>query len=234
MNLYLLVEGRRTEARVYPAWLSHLLPKHTRVIDPQEAAGAHYFLTSGQGYPRILDEGIPAAIEDISIHGGYDYFVVSVDADEDDPEQKREEVVQFVRECTPSLPGQTVLQVIVQTKSIESWFLGNRRVVSANPGCPVLRGYMGEYDIRELCPECMGGHAEFPTVQAFHLDYLERVLRERHLRYSKLYPGQVQERHYLEQLIERSGDSRHLRSFKTLIDLCENVRRHTRAYQTSG
>ena len=31
MNLYFLVEGRRTERWVYPAWLGYLLPHFTRV-----------------------------------------------------------------------------------------------------------------------------------------------------------------------------------------------------------
>ena len=27
MNLYIIVEGRRTEKKVYPAWISYLIPK---------------------------------------------------------------------------------------------------------------------------------------------------------------------------------------------------------------
>ena len=31
MNLYFLVEGRRTESKVYPRWLSYLLPEYRQV-----------------------------------------------------------------------------------------------------------------------------------------------------------------------------------------------------------
>jgi hypothetical protein len=36
MNLYFLVEGQSTEKKVYPAWLSHLLPELNRVNNYDE------------------------------------------------------------------------------------------------------------------------------------------------------------------------------------------------------
>lgn len=62
MNLYFLVEGRRTEAKVYPKWLSHLLPHFSRVERFNEVDDKNYFLISGEGNPSILDVHLPNAI----------------------------------------------------------------------------------------------------------------------------------------------------------------------------
>lgn len=36
MNLYFLVEGKRTERKVYPAWLAYLLPELKQVKNYDE------------------------------------------------------------------------------------------------------------------------------------------------------------------------------------------------------
>ena len=71
MNLYFLVEGRQTEARVYPAWLAHLLPHYSRVSSPDAINKNNYFLVSGEGYPRLLGSMLGRSIEDINAVGKY-------------------------------------------------------------------------------------------------------------------------------------------------------------------
>src|SRR5687767_8744018 len=82
MNLYFLVEGRRTEMRVYPEWLSYLLPHYTRVFAPDAVVNNSYFLVSGEGYTRLLDVTLQNSINDINASGRYTYFIICVDADD--------------------------------------------------------------------------------------------------------------------------------------------------------
>ena len=64
MNLYFLVEGQSTEADVYPAWLSYLIPKLKRVDSFDEVEYNNYYLFSSFGIPSI-EKDIINAIEDI-------------------------------------------------------------------------------------------------------------------------------------------------------------------------
>ncbi len=71
MNLYFLVEGKRSERRLYPAWLATLLPEHRRVENVQDAAINNYYLISGEGYPSILGVHLPRAIKDCDSFPAY-------------------------------------------------------------------------------------------------------------------------------------------------------------------
>lgn len=53
MNIYLLVEGEKTEPKMYPAFLSYLLPELIRIDLPHEAIGKKncYYLMTGGGIP---------------------------------------------------------------------------------------------------------------------------------------------------------------------------------------
>lgn len=82
MNLYFLVEGRRTEMRLYPRWLSRLLPHFTRVDYPDMVTKNNYFLISGDGYPRLLDVALQNAVRDVNAAQNYDYLILCLDADE--------------------------------------------------------------------------------------------------------------------------------------------------------
>jgi len=86
MNLYFLVEGKRTEVKVYPKWLGYLLPAFKRVKYPNEAVENNYFLISGNGYPCILNQ-IITSIEEINELGNYNHLIVCLDAEENTVEE---------------------------------------------------------------------------------------------------------------------------------------------------
>ena len=44
MNLYILVEGKNTEKKIYPSWLSYLLPQLKRVNFYDQVDKNSYFL----------------------------------------------------------------------------------------------------------------------------------------------------------------------------------------------
>ena len=44
MNIYFLVEGNRTEKKIYPQWLTYLVPKLKRVKYHDEVTSNNYYL----------------------------------------------------------------------------------------------------------------------------------------------------------------------------------------------
>jgi|GEM_PF-3358452 len=64
MNIYFLFEGKSTETKVYPKYLSYLIPELKKVDNYQEVIENNYYIFSSSGYPSIYDD-IEYAIEDI-------------------------------------------------------------------------------------------------------------------------------------------------------------------------
>ncbi|MGH9931184.1 MAG: hypothetical protein ACREA9_18400 [Pyrinomonadaceae bacterium] len=224
MRVYFLVEGRRTESKVYAAWLSHLVPELSRIAFVDDPHPLSYFLISAEGYPSIISEMLPASIRDINLSGTYNYLVVSLDADEESVEDRVNEINQFLEDNNLSLL-EAALVVIIQNRCIESWFLGNRRIVTRNPLSASLRLYQEFYDIVSEDPELMGKYQGFGTHAQFHLQYLREIFRERSITYSKRRPGHVLDKSYLDRLIERVADRpSDLPSLQIFFTFCERIR----------
>ncbi len=118
MNLYFLVEGK-TERRVYPRWIRHLIPSLTRVYVPNEVLENNYYLISGMGFPRLLDVALPNSIADINDSGRYDYFLIVLDADEVTVDERTQEVRARVGEENLT-PGDCRVQIMVQNRCMET------------------------------------------------------------------------------------------------------------------
>jgi hypothetical protein len=95
MNIYFLVEGK-TERRVYPKWLSHLLPDFTRIDNAYDVTKQNFYLFYGGGFPSLLHNHLKNAIEEINDINRYDYLVICLDSDDFSVEERRNEVLQFV------------------------------------------------------------------------------------------------------------------------------------------
>lgn len=231
MNLYFLVEGSRTEFEVYPAWLSHLLPGFRRVMSPDLATRDSYYLVSGEGYPSILNVHLPNAVKDVNSHARYDFLIVCVDADDFSPEGRMAKVQEIVEASQRNRQsGWTLrhakLHFVIQNRTIETWFLGNRKMISDAPQRDRLRKYLEFHDIRVLDPERMRLYPEFDRHADFHHDYLKEVFRDRGMTYKKNNPGHVIDRSYLDQLLLRiSNFPEDLKSFQSFIGFCREVDR---------
>ena len=224
MNLYFLVEGRQTEARVYPAWLSYLLPHYSRVPSPDAVSKNNYFLVSGEGYPRLLGTMLDNSIQDITDAGKYSYFVICLDADEESVAARTGEVLTCIRDSQVKIDGGVTPRVIVQNRTIETWCLGNRAMFQRNPSGERFRSLIQFYDVSLQDPESMGVAPGYACHAECHHDYLKEMFRERRLNYSKRDPGPVLQGSYLNQLISRVADrDLHLGTFKVLLDLCHNI-----------
>lgn len=69
------------------------------------------------------------------------------------------------------------LEVFEQKVSMESWFLGNRRIFKSNPQDQELRRYVSHYNVRDNDPELMENidNDEFSTNAQFHHSYLKKI-----------------------------------------------------------
>lgn len=176
-NLYFLVEGHSTEMKVYPKWLAHLLPHYTRVNRYGDAKVNNYFFLSGEGYPQLL-QFLEDAITNVNAAGCYSHLVVCVDAEEDTPADRIGEIEVEISRNKWSL-GSCRLEIMVQNRCIETWFLGNRRVVARNPQSKTLAAYLRHHDVRTDDPELMACHPDFELNASFHEAYLKEIFRER-------------------------------------------------------
>ena len=184
MNLYILVEGKNTEKKIYPSWLSYLLPQLKRVNFYDQVDKNSYFLISGHGYPNIIEHGIPNAIDKIHETGKYNYLVVCLDADEDTVEDRKTEVDEFIINNNIDL-GKTELVTIIQNRCIETWLLGNRRMFnSIQPKESLLLDYANYYDVSTEDPEMMGSYTHKNHAD-FHYAYLKKIFRANNKVYTR-------------------------------------------------
>lgn len=223
MNLYFLVEGDRTEPKLYRSWLRHALPHLDEVQLASDLTANRYFLISGGGYPSYMQR-IHDSLLEIKDNPAVDHFFICIDSEERTCEEKRAEIedeLARAEHATQVRDGNPHFQahVIVQHCCIETWFLGHRAMMTRNPTSGDLLRFQRFFDVRTDDPEQMGMLDGYVTRASFHLAYLKAMLLERnpHLHYTKLRPGVVLESHYLEALRERCHDG-DLASLQILLE----------------
>lgn len=221
MNLYFLVEGKRTERKVYPMWLSILKPAMVKISYAADANDNNYYLMSGEGYPSLLNH-LENAIAEINEIGKYDYLILCVDAEETSVETRKKEILQYMEEKNSRL-NKAELIIIVQNPCFETWFLGNRKMFKRNPQSFALNQYINFYDVRQQDPEEMPCYQEHTRAQ-FHHAYLREIFCERSITYSKQKPGPVGEESFLNELISRHNKTGHISSFQEFINF---IRSHS-------
>lgn len=228
MNLYFLVEGRSTEKKVYPKFIEYFFEgKLTRVKQFHEVDRNNYFLLSGNGYPHIFTDILKNSIEDINSIGTYDYLIICIDADENSIQERKEELseylLQFKKEGVELSPDCTI-ELIVQNRCIETWFLGNKVIYKSNPSSKKLLKFQEFYNVQNNDPELMPVFEDFDNHANFHFAYLKEMLLERTIRYTKNHPRDISEVHYLKRLIERGQSNNHIQSFMYFYNLCQQIK----------
>lgn len=225
MNIYFLVEGKKTEIKVYPKWLTILIPELERVNFFDEVIQNNYYIFSGNGYPSLLNNHLKNSILDINKQKQYDYFVVCLDADDIQVEERKKEITDFMIQENIKLNKKTKLEIIVQNKCFETWFLGNPKIFKSNPRSEFLKECVLFYNIKINDPELMEKLKGYEnSVSDFHTTYLREMLAERKVSYSKNKPNEVVEKYYLDELIKRNSATNHIPSFKYFIDFCKTIR----------
>ena len=216
MNLYIVVEGRTSEKKVYPCWIKRINPILVEITDLDDFSGNNYYLISGGGYPNYLDV-IDAALEDVSAYDAIDYLVVCVDSEEMTLQEKYQEIVKHINKRITL----DRLKIVIQHFCLATWGLSNKVVHKRNPQDPILREYIRLFDTRVRDPELLPNYQKlnFNRAQFAH-DYLRRVLREKHKRlsYTKANPMIIAHETYFDRIIARYSEDKHIQSFKLFLD----------------
>jgi len=218
LNLYVLVEGEETERKVYRAWFSHFFPRLVKVDRIEDIQDNHYFMITGDGYPKYVDK-ISAALKDVRNHEDIDHLFICVDAEELSFEEKLAEIEKVVA----AGPVPRSCFIIVQDCCIETWFLGNGPFMRKNPQSEALRKWKEFYDVSQDDPEKIPHHPGYVTRAQSHLAYLKEMMRERNRAYSKTNPGPVIEMDYFEKLVSRNFNTGHLRIFGRLVSVWRDL-----------
>lgn len=223
-NLYFLVEGRRTEAIVYPEWFKIILSKYSRVRVYYDAIKQNYYLFNCNGFPSILND-MENAILDLNSVGKYGYLIILVDADDLTVDERIKEIEGFIQERKLKLENYE-LKIFVQNKCFETWFLGNRFIYKENPSSKIFRELQKHYNVKLSDPELMELPLNQPSnlsISNFHVHYLKEMLKERNLNYSKSNPKVVSNASYLNQLILRKSETNHMTSFTEFVDFLDKM-----------
>ena len=227
MNIYFLVEGRTTEPKVYPKFCDYFFDgKLERSRQLADVIDNNYYLLSANGYPQIFTSILKSSIEDINNHGKIDRLIICIDSEEGDIQTREQELSKYLdnyRKDGVVLDTNCQLHLIVQHRCIETWFLGNKRVYKSNPSREDYRKYQNHYNVQENDPEHMSKHPDFNTHADFHFDYLREMLKERSVNYTKKFPRDVAEPHYLKELIARASEG-DISSFRNFYDLCMEIK----------
>ena len=186
MNLYFLVEGKQTERKVYPKWLSILSPQLTQITFAKDVTKNNFYLISGEGYPSLLHH-LKNAVEEVNEIGNYDFLIVCLDAEETSIEERKATIIDFLKRENLQLK-QGKLIIIVQNPCFETWFLGNRKIFKRNPQSTVLQRLIQFYNVQTNDPELMSSRNKEQTKAQFHHDYLKEIFTERNITYTKKNP----------------------------------------------
>lgn len=222
MNLYFLVEGKRTEMILYPKWMQHLKPAFKKIDNPfalnnDKSLNNTYYLFSGQGYPSILDNHLRNAIDDVNKIPEINYLIICVDTEERTVEETKNEIFNFMMEKKLALKTAKLI-VITQKCCIETWLLGNRRIFPRNSSDPEFLNCKNHFNIKDQDPELMDKDISKGYNRAhYHGYYLKQLFKERNLRYSKNNPGIACDKDYLDELISRNKNTGHISTFGELI-----------------
>lgn len=216
MNLYIIVEGNRTELQVYPAWIKHIAPQLRKIEDAWDVSDNTYYLFSGGGIPSIYNH-IAHSIQDINAINSrgsakYDLLVVCIDTEEGDRFTIEKRIKNDI-ELNNLKPTGFRIVVFEHNVCMETWFLGNRSIFKRNPQDETYRKYTQFYNVADNDPELMGSPYKEWTKAQFHYRYLKKMFQERHMAYSKHNTTEVEKRAYLDQLIARFGETNDISSF---------------------
>lgn len=222
MNLYFILEGDKTEVILYPQWIEYILTNYSKVDFENEATENSYYIFSGGGIPSIYNHTVNA-IKNINDNPIYDKLIVCLDGEEIGVEARLNEIKSYIDKSGVKLTGSCEIHFVVQNICIETWFLGNRKIVKKIPEGLKLREFLTHYDVTENDPELMNKIDSYRNKAHFHYSYFREILKEHNLTYSKSKPTVVMEKTYFEQLEKRTNDTEHIPTFKQLLDLLYSI-----------
>jgi hypothetical protein len=215
MNIYVVVEGK-AEKIVYRSWIPLVNPTLEYVDRISDVDSDNFFIVSGYGYPFYFDV-INDAISDINSLRAFDRLAIAVDSEDMTRADKYSEISEYLngKRCIAEI------RIVIQHFCLETWALGNRRVVRRCPTSQILREYKRFFNVRVRDPELLPAYQDKGLNRSqFAAKYLRVALNERnrHITYSKGAPKFISYHKYFSQVKLRLDDTEHIASFKSFLD----------------
>ncbi|MDR2918200.1 MAG: hypothetical protein LBV72_02390 [Tannerella sp.] len=223
MNLYFVLEGEKTEMLLYPKWINYIIPQLTQVDQESDVLANNFYIFSGGGIPSIYNHTVNA-IKNINDNPIFDRLIVCLDGEEIGVDARVDEIKNYIEKSDVKLNDKCKIDFVIQNVCIETWFLGNRKVIKRNPAGDKLGEYKRHYNVINEDPELMEKMENFRNKAHFHISYFKEALKEHDLSYSKSNPKIVTEKSYLDELIKRVNDTTHLSSLKNLIIILMEIK----------
>ncbi|CAK0762995.1 putative RloB domain-containing protein [uncultured Gammaproteobacteria bacterium] len=196
------------------------LEKSVRIGDLQ---GNSFLVMSANGYP-FGKKMIADVLSDVQNHGTIDHLFVCVDAEEDAVDARYQEVDNVIKQHVATGTLFVRYSIIVQNRTIETWFLGNRRIISRSPQGEALRTCLQHYSVLQDDPEDLPVPNDFFGNHAmYHAHYLNAVFSEHNMTYRKSSPGEVLKESYLRQLVLRTRTTGHLATLNHFFTVCQTL-----------
>lgn len=223
MNLYFILEGEKTEVLLYPKWINFILPSLKQVDFESKVIDDNYYIFSGGGIPSIYNHTLNA-IKNINDNPVFDRLVVCLDGEEIGTENRIREITDYINESGVVLNENCKLDFVVQNICIETWFLGNRKIVKKIPEGLLLKEFIEHYNVVVEDPEAMDKLEGFRNKAHFHYSYFREILKEHNLTYKKSRPTIVLDKSFFDELKKRVDDTIHMPSFKQLLTLLYEIK----------
>jgi hypothetical protein len=218
MNLYFILEGEKTEVLLYPKWINFILPEYKQVYLEKDVIDNNFYIFSGGGIPSIYNHTINA-IKNINDRPIFDKLIVCLDAEEEGVEKRLKEIKEHIAKSNVVLNPRCKIEFVIQNICIETWFLGNRKIVKKIPEGLLLRTFIEHYNVTINDPEELEKINGFRNKAHFHLSYFKEILKEHNLSYKKSNPTIVLERSFFDELEKRVNETEHLSTFKHFLML---------------
>jgi hypothetical protein len=215
MNIYLVVEGRVGEKRIYGFWVPLVNPALKIISNMEDVTQNCVYIISGDGsnYFDIISDGI----EDVQTSGLFDRLVIAIDSEDMSYDEKKAEIKTFVDSHNRHID----YRIIVQHFCLETWALGNRVIITRHPISASIREYRKHFDVLVNDPELLLGYPKEDLNRAqFAEKYLRAVLNEkyRNLSYSKRNPQALLNVKYYERVRSRYFNTGHIASFNDFLE----------------
>jgi len=223
MNLYFILEGEETELQVYPKWINFILPNYTQVFLEKDVKENNFYVFSGGGIPSIYNHTINA-IKDINVNPVFDKLIVCLDGDEIGVEGRINEAKEKIAQSGVILNSGCSIDFVIQNICIETWFLGNRKIVKKIPEGLLLKEFVEHYNVTINDPEGLEKIERFKNKAHFHYSYFREILKEHTLSYKKSNPKIVLEKSFFDELEKRINDTEHLSTFKNFLVLLYEIK----------
>lgn len=222
MNLYFILEGEKTEVLLYPKWINYILPNYKQVNFENEVKQNNFYVFSGGGIPSIYNHAVNA-IKNINDNPIFDKLIICLDGEEIGIDFRLAEIKDHISNSGVTLNKKCEIEFVIQNVCIETWFLGNRKVVKKIPEGLLLKEFIEHYNVTLNDPEALEKIDRFKNKAHFHYAYFREILKEHNLVYKKANPTIVMEKSFFDELEKRVTDTEHLSSFKQLLTLLYEI-----------